>query len=114
MIARHYEYDEYPPLRLVPREDNWRELVREELEEMNEDKTVFVIMNAWEPVEVDFTLTEIVDSKYYETTDKAWANLLRLAESHGRDLMYDEIGFELEATTHVRYQEYYIEELYRG
>lgn len=95
-------------------EENWKLQVREELEAMNEAATVFVVINAWEPEGTDYILTEVLDMKYYETADRAWGRLLTIADAYGYNLAEDEVGFDLEPVQGISYQEYYIEELYRG
>lgn len=72
---------------------------------------VFVIINEWTTIDND-TGSEIVDSKFFESEQKAWEALRDIAHSFEDDLDYDATSLTFEKPDqHLDYEEYYIQEL---
>lgn len=75
---------------------------------------VFIIINEWIDIE-DNTSSEVTGAKYFESEDDAHDHLADIATSHGQGLELDETALVIEdLSAHLRYEEYYIQELTRG
>lgn len=93
--------------------DNWKQAVREELEEMNEDSSsVFVIVNEWTPEGSQNSSSEIVGNRFFGDEDEAWEHLLNVAESYGVDLDPAYNSFALPPGGGIDEQSFFIDELW--
>jgi len=100
---------------LRPRfQENWKQMIREELEEMTEPSYIYIIINEWQPSSSDNSSQEIVGMRYFSTEDEAWDRLYDIADSYGGGLGMNESSFALPAADAIDWQEYRIEELFYG
>lgn len=75
---------------------------------------VFVIINEWVTTNGDEG-SQVLGSKYFTTEDEAWAALNAVADSMDTYLPMSENNFSLNNhSSHLDYEEYYIQELTRG
>ncbi len=89
--------------------------IRQQLEEMEDMDSIFVIKEVWTPNGSDYELSEVIDSEYHVTKSEAWDKLFTIAGIHGIELNQNEYSFDVpgpEAGISEDY--YYIEELWRG
>lgn len=93
--------------------EDWKKLVREELEDMEDEyEYVYVIVNEWTPDGSEHDLREVVDSRFFYNHADAWERLSMVAEAFGHNLDPEEASFDLAPSKGIARQAYYIEELW--
>lgn len=117
-MSRTYRNAWGPELRLresrTEHKNDWRRNLDEELEEVPDPDSVYVIINEWTDI-AGSTSSELTGGKFYTTEDDAWDALSRISEAHGVELDEDETSLVLEDhNSGLQSEEYRIEELNRG
>jgi len=91
---------------------DWKQEAREDMQDMSEKPSVYIIINEWESEDAgDGTFQEIVNARYFDSEDAAWEHLAYIAESYHVELDEDDTAIELPDVHAIRNQSYYIQEL---
>lgn len=93
-------------------ENDWKAYVSEELEQMDDSGSVFVIVNEWTPEGSYNSSSEIVGNRFFELEGDAWDHLNLIAESHDIDLKHEETSFDLPPMHGISEQTFFIDELW--
>lgn len=97
------------------RSDNWKQAVREELEDMSDEtSSIFVIVNEWIPEDSFNSSSEIVGNRFFDTEENAWRHLSMIAESYDVDLHHSHNSFALPPAGGIDEQCFFIDELTGG
>lgn len=87
--------------------NDWKNEALEELT-MQDDDSVYVIINEWDANDED-PMTEIVGGTYFATEESAWDHLDEIADTYGVELSLEDTSFDVPSDT--TYESYYIMEL---
>lgn len=74
---------------------------------------VFIIINEWVDQQ-DIEGSEVTGGKYFTSEDQAWCALREIAVAYGRDITHEDLSFSLSGDAHIKYEEYYVQELTNG
>lgn len=75
--------------------------------------SVFIIINEWVDQQ-DNEGSEVTGAKYFTSEDQAWDALDEIAVAYGRDITHEELSFSVTGDGHIKYEEYYVQELTNG
>jgi len=92
---------------LLKEHTNWKHEAAEELEEMSEHESAFIIVNEWVNEEGSGQ-SELVS--VWHTENNAWMDLFEIAKEHGVLIDGEDMSFEVPDPSRLEADEYYIEE----